>query len=122
VVVDVPVRVCVVFKPTKGNRKDLNFEEHRELYKQYKAMGLEDVIRNRIREEVKLFSLIGGKYVACSDKEEDNATTVTDAYEKSMNSQECNGMSSAVECGKKRAQEAPTNPRTGNVESFPDEL
>jgi hypothetical protein len=121
VVVDVPVRLCVVFKPTK-NRQDLNVEEYQKLYEQYKAMGLEDVIRNRIREEVKLSSLIGGKYVACSDEEEDKATTVTDAYEKSMNSQECNGMTSVIECGKKRAQEAPTNPITGNVESFPDEL
>lgn len=121
VIVDVPVRVCVVFKP---NEKEIA-QNMVSLCHRYKELGLQKEFENCINRitEVELSYLLGGKYVACSNKKEDEkATTVTEAHEKAMKSQECQGVNTARKCGQNRAQEAPTDPITGNVQSFPDEL
>lgn len=134
VVVEVPIRLCVVFKPNDRGMDEIPMGLGASLCSQYEEWGLLEELKECRRAEMKmktqkikmqtrkLSSLIGGKYVACSDEEYKKATTVTDAHEKAMKSQQCQGVNSAVECGQNRAQEAPTDPITGNVEAFPDEL
>jgi hypothetical protein len=59
-------------------------------------------------------------YVACSETEKIEATSVTKAAEAASKSPVCMTAEDSVECGLKRASEGPTNPSTGNL--LPDEL